>query len=109
MDQQNAASIAASDGGLSKLQEHRLGETANATRIELSQDAGNVQENNRPSVSGPGIAVLSQSSENGSRSPSRPGREGEKQVIEQFEPGVYITLIVLPNGSKVFKRVRFRY
>nr|KYP60999.1 putative E3 ubiquitin-protein ligase HERC2 [Cajanus cajan] len=33
--------------------------------------------------------------------------EGERSVIEQFEHGVYVTLIVLPSGSKVFKRVRF--
>uniref|UniRef100_A0A0D9YDP0 FYVE-type domain-containing protein n=1 Tax=Oryza glumipatula TaxID=40148 RepID=A0A0D9YDP0_9ORYZ len=32
---------------------------------------------------------------------------GEVQLIEQFEPGVYVTLIQLKDGSKVFKRVRF--
>lgn len=55
--------------------------------------------------------AVSQSSENGSRSPapSTPTTEGEKQVIEQFEPGVYVTLVVLSNGAKIFKRVRFRY
>ncbi|KAE8651267.1 PH, RCC1 and FYVE domains-containing protein 1 [Cucumis sativus] len=45
-------------------------------------------------------------SENGSRSPLS-STEGEKQVIEQFEPGVYATLVVLSNGTKIFKRVRF--
>ncbi|KAF6147910.1 hypothetical protein GIB67_014490 [Kingdonia uniflora] len=33
-------------------------------------------------------------------------KEG-KQMIEQFEPGVYVTLIILNDGTKVFKRVRF--
>jgi len=33
---------------------------------------------------------------------------GEVQLIEQFEPGVYVTLIQLRDGTKVFKRVRFR-
>ncbi|KAJ0792979.1 putative brevis radix (BRX) domain-containing protein [Helianthus annuus] len=33
----------------------------------------------------------------------------KKEVIEQFEPGVYVTLIQLSNGTKIFKRVRFRY
>uniref|UniRef100_A0A0E0JMX1 FYVE-type domain-containing protein n=1 Tax=Oryza punctata TaxID=4537 RepID=A0A0E0JMX1_ORYPU len=33
--------------------------------------------------------------------------QGEVQLIEQFEPGVYVTLIQLKDGSKVFKRVRF--
>ncbi|CAA7404961.1 unnamed protein product [Spirodela intermedia] len=33
--------------------------------------------------------------------------KGGKEVIEQFEPGVYITVILLQDGTKVFKRVRF--
>ncbi|KAG9153285.1 hypothetical protein Leryth_024079 [Lithospermum erythrorhizon] len=33
--------------------------------------------------------------------------EGAKEVIEQFEPGVYVTLLQLTNGTKIFKRVRF--
>ncbi|OEL22807.1 putative E3 ubiquitin-protein ligase HERC1 [Dichanthelium oligosanthes] len=37
------------------------------------------------------------------------GTHGEVQLIEQFEPGVYVTLIQLKDGTKVFKRVRFRY
>ncbi|XP_047310627.1 PH, RCC1 and FYVE domains-containing protein 1-like [Impatiens glandulifera] len=32
---------------------------------------------------------------------------GVKEVIEQFEPGVYVTLLELQNGSKIFKRVKF--
>ena len=28
--------------------------------------------------------------------------------IEQYEPGVYITFTILPNGQKGLKRVRFR-
>lgn len=28
--------------------------------------------------------------------------------VEQYEPGVYITLTSLPNGQKALKRVRFR-
>lgn len=35
--------------------------------------------------------------------------EGLLEVIEQFEPGVYVTLIQLSNGTKIYKRVRFRY
>ncbi|KAF8676200.1 hypothetical protein HU200_047071 [Digitaria exilis] len=37
------------------------------------------------------------------------GTHGEVQLIEQFEPGVYVTLIQLKDGTKVFKRVRFSY
>ncbi|XP_047335805.1 PH, RCC1 and FYVE domains-containing protein 1-like [Impatiens glandulifera] len=32
---------------------------------------------------------------------------GVKELNEQFEPGVYVTLIQLQNGSKLFKRVKF--
>ncbi|KAL6849003.1 hypothetical protein ACP4OV_021586 [Aristida adscensionis] len=35
------------------------------------------------------------------------GTHGEVQLIEQFEPGVYVTLIQQRDGNKVFKRVRF--
>ncbi|KAI3692771.1 hypothetical protein L6452_32594 [Arctium lappa] len=34
-------------------------------------------------------------------------KEGVKEVIEQFEPGVYVTLLQLSDGTKIFKRVRF--
>jgi len=43
------------------------------------------------------------------RDPSIHVTEGERSVIEQFESGVYVTLVVLPSGYKVFKRIRFRY
>ncbi|EPS62718.1 hypothetical protein M569_12070, partial [Genlisea aurea] len=33
--------------------------------------------------------------------------EGCKEVIEQFEPGVYVTVLLLSDGEKIFKRVRF--
>ena len=33
----------------------------------------------------------------------------QREVFEQFEPGVYVTLLQLPNGTKFFKRIRFRY
>ncbi|XP_047322117.1 PH, RCC1 and FYVE domains-containing protein 1-like [Impatiens glandulifera] len=35
------------------------------------------------------------------------GSGGLKEVIEQFEPGVYVTLLKLQNGTKIFKRVKF--
>lgn len=33
----------------------------------------------------------------------------EAEWIEQDEPGVYITLVALPDGTRDLKRVRFRY
>ncbi|KAJ7979857.1 Regulator of chromosome condensation (RCC1) family with FYVE zinc finger domain [Quillaja saponaria] len=93
----------------SKLQEQRTEDHVDAAG-GLSQNGGNVNHHrNSSSVSNIGEAVPPQSSENGSGSPDRStiGINREKQVIEHFEPGVYVTLVVLPNGSKVFKRVRF--
>lgn len=53
-----------------------------------------------------------QNAENSSKVPidfaPKYGSQGEVQLIEQFEPGVYVTLIQLRDGTKVFKRVRFR-
>lgn len=87
----------------------RIGDNVDAARIkDLTQEnVNNLLESKRNSAR----EAVSQSAENGSRSPisSTPLTEGEKQVIEQFEPGVYVTLVVLSNGTKIFKRVRFRY
>ncbi|XP_061364263.1 PH, RCC1 and FYVE domains-containing protein 1-like isoform X2 [Gastrolobium bilobum] len=76
-------------------------------RIEFESSSFPSSFDNRSSV--PSTGLPPPSSENSSRTPDsyKPMREGEASVIEQFEPGVYVTLLVLPNGSKVFKRVRF--
>ncbi|KAG5560348.1 hypothetical protein RHGRI_003597 [Rhododendron griersonianum] len=52
-------------------------------------------------------ALHLESNESATRSPKTPKTEGQREVIEQFEPGVYVTLIQLQNGTKIFKRVRF--
>lgn len=54
-------------------------------------------------------ASASQTSTSVSRVPKYPQSAEKKEVIEQFEPGVYVTLVLLSNGTKIFKRVRFRY
>lgn len=47
--------------------------------------------------------------DNGLKSPRvKHGNNGEAELTEQFEPGVYITYIQLSSGIKIFKRVRFR-
>lgn len=58
----------------------------------------NVQEDTSQQHSGNRYKFVSSSSSN-----------GVTQVIEQFEPGVYITIDLLPNGIKTFHRVKFRY
>ncbi|KAI3460324.1 hypothetical protein Pfo_016987 [Paulownia fortunei] len=51
--------------------------------------------------------VNQSSTEGGPGSPEAAKTQGQKEVIEQFEPGVYVTFIQLANGTKFFKRVRF--
>ncbi|PKA52088.1 Ultraviolet-B receptor UVR8 [Apostasia shenzhenica] len=51
-----------------------------------------------------------QSIENGSRSPrvsSRTLNSHGEEMMEQFEPGVYVTVVLLRDGTKVFKRIKF--
>lgn len=96
-EQQSGTDIPASDSDSSNLQEQRLEGNNDVSEVVPSIDGGNVRRE--------------RSSENSTRSheSSRPVREGETSVIEQFEHGVYVTVIVLHDGSKVFKHVRFRY
>ena len=111
-EQQNAPNTLASDIGSSKLHEHNIEENNEAAAVDSSHDRENgLQESNGSFLSNSNTTIPPQSSENDSKSmeSSRPRREGEMQVIEQFEPGVYVTLIVKPGDIKVFKRVRFRY
>lgn len=119
-EQQSAPNIQASHSNSSNLQDQKLEEDDRVSVVVQSHkenrprspDGGNVlqeSESINSSVSGSGASLPS--SENSSRSPEsyKPVIEGEVSVIEQFEHGVYITLILLPGGIKVFKRVRFRY
>lgn len=39
----------------------------------------------------------------------RETKSAKLEWVEQFEPGVHLTLVVLPNGQKGLKRVNFRY
>lgn len=71
---------------------------------EMQQNIEVTPRQRRSSISDIREGALQPSAESGSGSP-KPARE----VIEQFEPGVYVTLIQLSNGTKVFKRVKFRY
>ncbi|XP_023634245.1 PH, RCC1 and FYVE domains-containing protein 1 [Capsella rubella] len=38
---------------------------------------------------------------------SSPSKSGGKELIEQYEPGVYVTYVLHKNGGKIFRRVRF--
>ncbi|XP_029125245.1 PH, RCC1 and FYVE domains-containing protein 1, partial [Cajanus cajan] len=109
--QPNVPDTLDSNSSSSKLEEQKIEENHETIGVDpLSQDGENVpQESNNSSLSNNETSMPSQNSENDSRSQesSRSSKEGETHVIEQFEPGVYVTLIVKPGGVKVFKRVRF--
>ncbi|TKY53724.1 E3 ubiquitin-protein ligase HERC1 [Spatholobus suberectus] len=107
-EQQSTPDVPASDSDSSKLQEQRIKGNDDGSGVIPCIDGGNIlEESNNSSVSSPGVPLPT--SGNGSRlcDSGIPVREGERSVIEQFEHGVYVTLIVLPSGFKVFKRVRF--
>ena len=110
-DQQYSLHKTPSINESSKMLDKRIARIDVARVTNLSQDGGNIlQESIRSPSSNTRAAVSLQSSENASRLPgSSTLRNGEKEVIEQFEPGVYVTVLLLPNGTKIFKRVRFRY
>lgn len=88
--------------------------TAELPDVRLSNGGGNqagassVSESFNGKESGP-----FQDSENGmrSRNPALAGNgnQVEAEWIEQYEPGVYITLVALRDGTRDLKRVRFRY
>ncbi|KAJ4833003.1 hypothetical protein Tsubulata_001680 [Turnera subulata] len=82
--------------------QRELEDQLDAMRMSDPQDS-----NNRLSSSNAEELVSQQSSENDSRTPEASTSEGEKEMIEQFEPGVYVTFIRRPNGTKIFKRVKF--
>lgn len=56
------------------------------------------------------VSELGRNGENGSRAQSllASSNQEEKEWIEQYEPGVYITLVAFRDGTRDLKRVRFR-
>ncbi|XWS53809.1 hypothetical protein CRYUN_Cryun10bG0032000 [Craigia yunnanensis] len=82
----------------SHMQDQRVEDNVDAAATVPSNDTGTSRE-----------AAPQQSSENESRSSEASAIRGggEKEIIEQFEPGVYITYVHHRNGGKIFRRVRF--
>ncbi|KAL3507632.1 hypothetical protein ACH5RR_033014 [Cinchona calisaya] len=69
---------------------------------EIQHNIAETPRERRSSISDLREGVVQASAETASGSP-----EAAREVIEQFEPGVYVTLIQLSNGTKIFKRVKF--
>ncbi|XAR57432.1 hypothetical protein NMG60_11025575 [Bertholletia excelsa] len=68
-------------------------------------DESTSPDGTRPSETREGLALHRNESSLTLPEASTGGKQ--KEIIEQFEPGVYVTLIRLEDGSKIFKRVRF--
>ncbi|XP_020590968.1 E3 ubiquitin-protein ligase HERC2-like, partial [Phalaenopsis equestris] len=78
---------------------------------ELHSTEGNAPNNIKSDIHPIGEAASSQGIESSSSSPRTSTRKvnsrGEVQLLEQFEPGVYVNGLQLPNGTLVFKRIKF--
>lgn len=101
----------------------RVGLVSNETNLQLHtqrssnsigrDDHANLGHPNGSGWSGsPNKPASPLASENGSKSRSLGNtvtNQVEAEWIEQYEPGVYITLVALWDGTRDLKRVRFRY
>ncbi|XP_028223402.1 PH, RCC1 and FYVE domains-containing protein 1-like [Glycine soja] len=108
---QNAPNMLASISDVSEFQDDKLEENVEVARVDPSQAEGHIpQECNGSFASSVCKIMPSQNSYNDSRSmdTSRLGKQGEIQVIEKFERGVYVILMLQSDGTKIFKRVKFR-
>lgn len=107
---QASQDISAIHSELTNEEQNHSDKTSISTEVQdMSQNVdGTPTEMNGASVSY-AQGTTQSSTENGSAAPEVAKAEGHKEIIEQFEPGVYVTLIQLGNGTKIFKRVRFRY
>ncbi|TVU51026.1 hypothetical protein EJB05_02429 [Eragrostis curvula] len=96
-----------SSGGLSgyDMTSHRSG---GAGYLVMSQD-GSASSGSAISITSesPSHRIMESHAKAQADFAPKQGTHGEVQLIEQFEPGVYVTLIQLKDGTKVFKRVRF--
>ncbi|XVF66478.1 hypothetical protein PTKIN_Ptkin10aG0038600 [Pterospermum kingtungense] len=77
--------------------------------LPASLETSNIQDQRVEENVATAAIVPSKSSESESRSSEASAIRGglEKEIVEQFEPGVYITYVHHPNGGKIFRRVRF--
>ncbi|XP_068327784.1 PH, RCC1 and FYVE domains-containing protein 1-like isoform X2 [Pyrus communis] len=97
----------------SRMEDNRVDDSAEAepqnrseNRLRSPESSTLRTENNRAEDFAE--AEPQNSSENRLRSPeSSTSHREQKEVIEQFEPGVYVTLLQQQNGTRNFRRVKF--
>ena len=81
----------------------------NSTFPAYQNYLGNTAVQDMSQTNGLAVSYAKATHQSSSGTPEVAQMEGQKEVIEQFEPGVYVTVIQLANGTKIFKGVRFRY
>ncbi|XP_072961437.1 PH, RCC1 and FYVE domains-containing protein 1-like isoform X2 [Typha angustifolia] len=100
-----------SSEGAIDLTDQKIANNGEKSELLQASTEGSSLHFRKPSVTDIEETAAHQNAENTSKIPPdfapRYGSHGEVQLIEQFEPGVYVTLVQLRDGTKVFKRVRF--
>lgn len=71
--------------------------------------SANTQDQNIEEKPSPNGGNMRSQEPSGTTEASSSSKGGGKELIEQFEPGVYVTYVLHKNGGKIFRRVRFRY
>ncbi|XP_047951695.1 PH, RCC1 and FYVE domains-containing protein 1-like isoform X1 [Salvia hispanica] len=79
----------------------------NSTFPAYQNYLGNTAVQDMSQTNGLAVSYAKATHQSSSGTPEVAQMEGQKEVIEQFEPGVYVTVIQLANGTKIFKGVRF--
>jgi len=109
IEHQNAPRSISSASDVSEMSDdNRVEENVKVAGVDESQEQEHVFQNCIGSYASTiGKTMPSENSNKGSRS-SRHGKQGEVQVIEKFDRGVYVILMLQSDGTKKFKRVKFR-
>ncbi|KAJ0971817.1 hypothetical protein J5N97_019776 [Dioscorea zingiberensis] len=101
----------ANNDGAADIRSPRIENANDESDLSHNYTEGSVQHSNQSAAPETRDGTSYQNTENGVRSPEissmNHGNVAEVQLVEQFEPGVYVTLVQLQNGTKIFKRVRF--
>ncbi|KAL9303701.1 hypothetical protein ACSQ67_020964 [Phaseolus vulgaris] len=108
IEHQNAPRSISSASDVSEMSDdNRVEENVKVAGVDESQEQEHVFQNCIGSYASTiGKTMPSENSNKGSRS-SRHGKQGEVQVIEKFDRGVYVILMLQSDGTKKFKRVKF--
>ncbi|XP_072956636.1 PH, RCC1 and FYVE domains-containing protein 1-like isoform X1 [Typha angustifolia] len=97
--------------GAIEIGEQRMGNNGEELGLTQSSAESSNSHNSKANVADSREATDQQNTTNSSKMHSdfapRYGSHGEVQLIEQFEPGVYVTFVQLRDGTKIFKQVRF--